>query len=159
MLDMSEGQSSNPNATIQHSREELNRGLVKELFETILDILQQLSLYKTSPKLFIIYVHDSENSGLKAHQEIVKNFISWFKKIRFNVDSDKSPHRYGPAHDKGHSGAINDIFMKQVCLLPRSWHKQNVDYNIYSGALLGSTRQLYKSSTTWVEQSLGKWDI
>ena len=120
--------SSAPNATIQQSRIDLNRGLVRESFDSILNILQQLSLFEKSPKLFIIYAHDNENSKLKAHQETVKKYISWFKKIRFNVNSDKSPHGYGPAHDVGHPGASNDIFMNQVCLLPRRWHKQNVDY-------------------------------
>ena len=120
--------SSSPNATIQQSRKDLNRGLLRESFHRILDILQQLSLYEKSPKLFIIYAHDNEKSGFKAYQETVKEYISWFKRIRFNVDSDRSPHGFGPPHDVGHSGASNDIFMNQLCLLPKSWNKQNVDY-------------------------------
>ncbi|KAL9607299.1 MAG: hypothetical protein Q9167_007775 [Letrouitia subvulpina] len=122
------GKSFGPNANLQPSREDLNRRLVGKSFDRILDILQQLSLYEKSPKLFVIYAHDNEKSGFKAHQEIVKKYISWFKRIRFNVDSDKSPHGYGVAHEVGHLGASSDIFMNQVCLLPRSWHEQNVDY-------------------------------
>ena len=116
--------SSAPNVTMQKTRGEL----VQESFDRILDILQQLSLYQKSPKLFIIYAHDNEKSGFKAYQEVVKKYISWFKKIRFNIDSDKSPHGYGNDHEVGHPGASNDIFLNQVCLLPKRWHKKNVDY-------------------------------
>ena len=106
----------------------MKRRLLRESFERILDILQQISLHEKSPKLFIIYAHDNKSTGLEAYQETVKEYISWFKKIRFNVDSDKSPHGYGVAHEIGHRGASNDIFTNQVCLLPRTWHQQNVDY-------------------------------
>lgn len=115
-------------ANIQPRGEELKRRLLRESFERILDILQQISLYEKSPKLFIIYAHDNKSAGFEAYQETVKEYISWFKKIGFNVDSDKSPHGYGVAHGIGHWGASNDIFTNQVCLLPRTWHQQNVDY-------------------------------
>lgn len=115
-------------ALTQQGRKEVNQALVKQSFDRILDILQQLNLHKRSPKLFIIYAHDNQELGFKAYQDIVKKYISWFKKIRFNVDSDKSPHGYGYAHGVGHPGASNDIFLNQVCLLPKKWHKQNVDY-------------------------------
>lgn len=116
------------NATTQQSRKEVNQALVRESFDRILDILQRLSLHEKSPKLFIIYAHDNQESGFEAYQEIVKKYISWFKKIRFNIHSDKSPHGYGNDHDVVHTGASNDIFMNQVCLLPKRWHKENVDY-------------------------------
>ena len=106
----------------------MNQGLVGESFNRILDILQQLGLYRKSPKLFIIYAHESEHTKLKAHQGIVRNYIDWFKKILFNVDSDRSPHGYGRLHESVHPGASVDIVSNQMCLLPTSWHRENVDY-------------------------------
>lgn len=124
----SDGGSPAPNATIQPSRREMNQGLVGESFNRILDILQQLGLYRKSPKLFIMYAHESEHTKLKAHQEIVRNYIDWFKKILFNVGSDRSPHGYGRLHESVHPGASVDIVSNQMCLLPTSWHRENVDY-------------------------------
>ncbi|KAI4190313.1 MAG: hypothetical protein LQ346_004937 [Caloplaca aetnensis] len=115
-------------ATIQPRGEDVKRRLLRESFERILDILHQISLHEKSPKLFIIYAHNNKSTGFDAYQETVKEYISWFKKIGFNVDSDKSPHGYGVAHEIGHRGASTDIFTNQVCLLPRTWHEQNVDY-------------------------------
>ena len=124
----SDGGSPAPNATIRPSRREMNQGLVGEGFNRILDILQQLGLYRKSPKLFIIYAHESEHTKLKAHQGIVRNYIDWFKRILFNVDSDRSPHGYGRLHESVHPGASVDIVSNQMCLLPTSWHRENVDY-------------------------------
>lgn len=124
----SDGRSPAPNATIQPSRREMNQGLVGESFNRILDILQQLGLYRKSPKLFIIYAHESGHTKLKAHQGIVRNYVDWFKKILFNVDSDRSPHGYGRLHESVHPGASVDIVSNQMCLLPTSWHRENVDY-------------------------------
>ncbi|KAI4111945.1 MAG: hypothetical protein LQ338_008344, partial [Usnochroma carphineum] len=115
-------------ATIKPKGRNVKRRLVKESFERILSLLQQISLHEKSPKLFVIYAHDNKSTGFEAYQETVKEYISWFKKIRFNVDSDKSPHGYGVAHEVGHRGASTDIFTNQVCLLPRTWHHQHVDY-------------------------------
>ncbi|KAL8901994.1 MAG: hypothetical protein Q9207_004919 [Kuettlingeria erythrocarpa] len=115
-------------ATIQLRSGDVKRRLARESFEKILSILQQISLHEGSPKLFVIYAHDNKSTGFEAYQETVKDYISWFKRIRFNVDSDKSPHGYGVAHEIGHRGASTDIFTNQVCLLPRTWHEQNVDY-------------------------------
>ena len=117
-----------PNATIRPSRREMNQALVGESFNRILDILQQLGLYRKSPKLFIIYAHESGHTKLKAHQGIVRNYVDWFKKILFNVDSDRSPHGYGRLHESVHPGASVDIVSNQMCLLPTSWHRENVDY-------------------------------
>ena len=124
----SDGRSPAPNATIQPSRREMNQGLIEESFNRILDILQQLGLYRKSPKLFIIYAHESGHTKLKAHQGIVRNYVDWFKKILFNVDSDRSPHGYGRLHESVHPGASVDIVSNQMCLLPTSWHRENVDY-------------------------------
>lgn len=120
--------SSAHSATIQPKGQDFKRRLVRESFEKILNIVQQISLHEKSPKLFVIYAHDNESTGLKAYQETVKEYISWFKQIRFNVVSDKSPHGYGVAQEIGHRGASTDILTNQVCLLPRTWHHQNVDY-------------------------------
>lgn len=123
-----DGGPSALNANTQQGRKEVNQALVKESFDRILDSLQRLSLHGKSPKLFIIYANDNQESGFEAYQDIVKKYIFWFKKIRFNIYSDKSPHGYGNDHDVAHTGASNDIFLNQVCLLPKRWHKENVDY-------------------------------
>ncbi|KAI1129413.1 hypothetical protein F5Y10DRAFT_276827 [Nemania abortiva] len=102
--------------------------LVQETFDRVLDVLKQLGLHRRSPKFFIVYAHENDNLDIKAHKTVVTDYISWFKEIQFNVDSDKSPHGYGPIHDVAHAGASVDIVKNQVCLLPRSWHKENVDY-------------------------------
>ena len=62
--------SSAPNATIQQSRNDLNRGLVRESFDRILNILQQLSLYEKSPKLFVIY-----DTCFQDHITCFQNYI------------------------------------------------------------------------------------
>lgn len=95
-------ESSAHSATIQPKGQDVKRRLVKESFERLLNIVQQISLHEKSPKLFVIYAHDNEGTGFEAYQETVKEYISWLKKIRFNVDSDKSPHGYGVAHEIGH---------------------------------------------------------
>ncbi|KAL9039866.1 MAG: hypothetical protein Q9180_002273 [Flavoplaca navasiana] len=122
------GEPSAHSVTTHPNSKDMKQRLAKESFERILDILQQISLHEKSPKLFIIYAHENKSTGFEAYQETVKEYISWFKKIGFNVDSDRSPHGYGVAHGIGHQGASNDIFTNQVCLLPRTWHQQNVDY-------------------------------
>ena len=123
-----DGESSASTATINPSREGQNRGLVNESFYRILDILRQLGLYRNSPKIFMIYAHENESANFKAHQNTVKNYISWFKKILFNVDSDRSPHGYGLLQKVVHPGASVNIVNNQICLLPTNWHKGNVDY-------------------------------
>ena len=123
-----DGELSASTAAIHPSREEQNRGLVNESFCRILDILRQLGLYRNSPKIFMIYAHENESGNLKAHQETVKNYITWFKKILFDVDSDRSPHGYGLRQKMAHPGASVNIVNNQICLLPTNWHKENVDY-------------------------------
>ncbi|EXM15005.1 hypothetical protein FOTG_16623 [Fusarium oxysporum f. sp. vasinfectum 25433] len=107
---------------------EAREQLEEKTFDRVLDIITQTSLHRRSPKLFIIYAHSNESLGINAHQDVVKGYISWFKKILFNVDSDKSPHGYGPVMETAHDGASNDIITNQLCLLPTSWDKRNVDY-------------------------------
>ena len=101
---------------------------VQESFHKILDVLRQLGLHRNSPKIFIIYAHENESSKYGAHQETVKNYITWFKRILFNVDSDKSPHGYDLFHESVHQAASVNIINSQMCLLPTGGHKQNVDY-------------------------------
>src|SRR5580658_8048042 len=102
--------------------------LARETFQRILYVLQQLGLHRRSPKFFIIYAHENDKLGIEANQSVVKDYISWFKEILFNVDSDKSPHGYGTANDSAHPGASFDIVKNQICLLPQGWHDDNVDY-------------------------------
>ncbi|KAI3334262.1 hypothetical protein F4824DRAFT_219394 [Ustulina deusta] len=102
--------------------------LTQETFNRVLDVLKQLSLHRRSPKFFIIYTYENEKLGIEANKVVVTDYISWFKQILFNVNSDKSPHGYGPAHSVAHPGASVDIVQNQICLLPRSWHEDNVDY-------------------------------
>lgn len=102
--------------------------LTQETFNRALDVLKQLGLHRRSPKFFIIYAHENDKLGIEAHKVVVTNYISWFKEILFNVDSDKSPHGYGPAHGPAHAGASLNIVRNQLCVLPRSWHNENVDH-------------------------------
>ena len=102
--------------------------LVDETFDRMLKLLRQLGLNQKSPKFFVIYAHDSKDNELRAHQEVVKNYIAWFKKVLFNVDSDKSPHGWGLVHTVEHAYASLNIIDNQLCLLPTGWHKVNVDY-------------------------------
>ena len=90
-------------------------------------------------KMFILYAHENQSSQFEAHQDTVKNYITWFKRILFNVDSDKSPHGYELFHESVHQGASVNIVNNQICLLPTGWHKQNVDYVLvfYSKLLAG----------------------
>lgn len=90
--------------------------------------MHQLGLHQLSPKLFVIYAHDTSTCDIKAHQDVVKDYISWFKKISFNVDSDRSPHGYGILPSKAHDGASLNIVRNQICLLPWEWNPLNVDY-------------------------------
>ncbi|OQV07898.1 NACHT domain-containing protein [Cladophialophora immunda] len=108
--------------------EEVKSELVQEAFDRILVILQQLGVYRKSPKFFVIYAHENDKAEVKAHQEVVKDYISWFKKARLNVDSDKSPHGYGPVINPAHRGASVDIIENQICLLPKISDGRNVDY-------------------------------
>ncbi|KAI0102849.1 hypothetical protein GGR51DRAFT_573855 [Nemania sp. FL0031] len=102
--------------------------LAEEAFKKVLHALKQLGLYAQSPKFFIIYAHENNQIGLKAHKSLVQNYISWFKEILFDVDSDRSPHGFRPMHTVAHDGASLDIIKNQLCLLPRSWQTENVDY-------------------------------
>ncbi|KAI1738450.1 hypothetical protein F4680DRAFT_180100 [Xylaria scruposa] len=101
---------------------------IKKTFDRILDILKQLGVHRRSPKFFVIYAHKNIKYGIEANKDVVTDYISWFKKSLFNVDSDKSPHGYGPAHSQAHAGASGDIIRNQICLLPHGWNKHNVDY-------------------------------
>ena len=121
---LSEGGSSAPNVSFQETRGEL----VQESFHRILDVLRQQGLHRKSPKLFIMYAHDDKHAKFEAHQETVKKYITWFEEILFNVDSDRTPHGYGLLHTSVHQGASTNIVNNQICLLPTSWHKENVDY-------------------------------
>ncbi|KAI1118006.1 hypothetical protein F5Y14DRAFT_295194 [Nemania sp. NC0429] len=105
-----------------------NARLERRTFERILEVLKQLKLDLKSPKFFVIYAHDNDALGIKAHQKVVQDYISWFKMALFNVDSDRSPHGYGIYSSITHEGATTNILKNQACLLPRSWHDGNVDY-------------------------------
>ena len=121
---LSEGGSSAPNVSIQDFRGKL----AQETFLKILLMLRKQGLHRKSPKLFIMYAHDNKHAKFEAHQEIVKKYITWFEKLLFNVDSDRTPHGYGLLHQSAHQGASTNIVNNQICLLPTSWHKKNVDY-------------------------------
>ena len=78
-----------------------------------------------------------------------QQYITWFKRILFNVDSDKSPHGYDLFHEWVHRAASVNIVNTQICLLPTGWHKQNVDYVLvfYSKLLanyLRDEREIFK---------------
>ncbi|OTB01310.1 hypothetical protein M426DRAFT_266404 [Hypoxylon sp. CI-4A] len=102
--------------------------LTQETFDRILDILRQLGLHRHSPKFFVIYAHENSKDSIKAYQEVAKNYISWFKKVNVDVDSDRSPHGYKIYSTPAHDGASVDILQNQMCLLPRAWDPRNVDY-------------------------------
>ncbi|KAI1110852.1 hypothetical protein F5Y14DRAFT_465111 [Nemania sp. NC0429] len=107
--------------------------LTEETFLRILDILKQGYLYQRSPKFFVIYAHENDKLGIKAHQKLVVDYISWFKELGFNINSDKSPYGYWPAHSSGREGqsipgASTDVIQNQLCLLPQGWHHGTVDY-------------------------------
>lgn len=108
--------------------DQLKARLAQETFDRILFILQQLGLHRRSPKFFIIYAHENDELDIRANANVVKDYISWFKKTLFNVDSDKSPHGYGAVNHSAHAGASVDILKNQMCLLPRTLHENNVDY-------------------------------
>lgn len=90
--------------------------------------MQHLRLHQLSPKFFVLYAHDSSTSSTKAHQNVVKDYISWFKKANLNVDSDRSPHGNEISSTKAHDGASLNIIQNQICLLPHEWNTLNVDY-------------------------------
>src|SRR4051812_5380915 len=72
--------------------EALRAVLIRERFERTLEILAQLGLYRKSPKFFIVYAHNNAQfPECSANAERVKDIISWFKKLQFDVDSDRSP--------------------------------------------------------------------
>ena len=121
---LSEGGSSASNVFVQETRGEL----VQKSFHRILDVLRQQGLHRKSPKMFIMYAHDNKHAKIEAHRETVKKYITWFEEILFNVDSDRTPHGYGLLHTSVHQGASTNIINNQICLLPTSWHKENVDY-------------------------------
>ncbi|KAJ8131322.1 hypothetical protein O1611_g2309 [Lasiodiplodia mahajangana] len=101
--------------------------LAQVAFARVLDMLKQFGLYERSPKFFVIYAHENDELKIQAHKSVVTDYISWFKEIFFDVDSDKSPHGYRMRHSVAHPGASFDIVQNQICLLPQSWHKENVD--------------------------------
>lgn len=110
-------------------------------------------MFQKSPKFFIVYAHD--NKGFpdhKANAEVVKNFIGWFKWLLFNVDSDKSPHGWGPVHETAHVNASQDIIANQLCLLPREWDERNVDETLlYGSELLGAYLEAEQSGKIGTE--------
>ncbi|KAI3317146.1 hypothetical protein HD806DRAFT_551116 [Xylariaceae sp. AK1471] len=104
-----------------------------DTFHKVISILKQNGLYRASPKFFILYAHENDKLQIEANKKLVTDYISWFKELLFNVNSDKSPHGYQPANslaDEGRSitGASTDIIHNQLCLLPQGWHGGNVDY-------------------------------
>lgn len=113
--------------------------LVRATFESILDIIASLGLHRASPKFFIVYAHDNDKlRGYNANAAVVKDFIGWFKKIQFDVDSDRSPHGLVQGRGPEIEGASSDIIKNQLCLLPGGWDGRNVDYVLVFGSeLLG----------------------
>ena len=102
-----------------------------------MDILAQLGVYKTSPKFFIIYAHDNKNfPGYEAHSELVKKFIVWFKKLRLDVVSDRSPHGLVAGRGVEIEGANVDIIKNQVCLLPQQLQRRSASYVLIFGSKL-----------------------
>ena len=102
-----------------------------------MDLLAQLGVYKKSPKFFIIYAHDNKNfPGYEAHSELVKKFIVWFKKLRLDVVSDRSPHGLVAGRGVQIEGANVDIIKNQVCLLPQQLQKRSASYVLIFGSKL-----------------------
>jgi hypothetical protein len=69
----------------------------------------------------------------------VKDFISWFKRAHFDVDSDKSPQGLVSGRGPEIPGASNNIIKNQPCLLPREWDEKNANH-----VLILSSEQLGK---------------
>ncbi|KAK3690244.1 hypothetical protein B0T22DRAFT_515406 [Podospora appendiculata] len=119
--------------------EETRMHLVRDTFEEILRTLAKLGLYRYSPKFFVIYAHDNPQlANRTAQASTVKDFISWFKLLQLDVDSDTSPHGNVANRGEEHVGASNDIVNNQLCHLPRSWDSRNASHVITFGSeLLG----------------------
>ncbi|KAH7399705.1 hypothetical protein BKA64DRAFT_670243 [Cadophora sp. MPI-SDFR-AT-0126] len=117
------------------SREDLTR----ETFERILAVLRQFRLFEGSPKFFIVYAHDNKDlPDYTANSTIAGEFIVWFQKLLLNVDSDKSPHGWGPVLATAIPGASTNILENQLCLLPFDGNSHKVDQVLlYGSKLLG----------------------
>ncbi|KAJ5782324.1 hypothetical protein N7457_004098 [Penicillium paradoxum] len=104
------------------------------MFERILGIWRHLKLFKESPKVFVIYAH-----GSKAKQEAVKEFIQWFKDVRFDIHSDQSPCGYGPSVIRAGNAnadtslAARNILENQLCVLPQKAFTNSAKFVILCG--------------------------
>ena len=102
-----------------------------------MDVLAQLGIYEKSPKFFVIYAHENQNyPEHEAHSTLVKDFITWFKKLQLDVDSDRSPHGLAPGRDKELEGASVDIIKNQLCLLPEQLQERSATYVLIFGSNL-----------------------
>lgn len=110
--------------------------LVRKIFEHILDTMSSLGLHRASPKFFILYAHNNDKlCDCITNAEVVKDFIYWFKKVWFDVDSDRSPHGLVLGRGPQIDGASNDIVKSQLCLLPQDWDPaRNVEYVLVFGS-------------------------
>ncbi|KAK6344052.1 hypothetical protein TWF696_007699 [Orbilia brochopaga] len=70
-------------------------------------------------------------AGLELHQKCPKFF-----ELRFDVDSDRSPHGISPGRGPQIIGASTDILLNQLCLLPKDWNDHSVDYVLVFGSKL-----------------------
>ena len=96
-----------------------NDALENKLFKRILAIFRHLKLFKGAHKVFVVYAHDNVSSPLEAKEKVAKDFIQWFKEVRFDIHSDQSPCGYGPSIiPTGDSNAARNILANQFCLLP-----------------------------------------
>ncbi|GAB1316939.1 hypothetical protein MFIFM68171_07149 [Madurella fahalii] len=109
--------------------------------DLVLDSMARCGLHQSSSKFFAVYAHENLSPafrGSRAGAEAVKRFISWFKKLGLDIDSDRSPHGWAPDRGREILDASNDILANQMCLLPPQWDKRHADWVLVFGSeLLG----------------------
>src|ERR1700743_2400616 len=75
-----------PNTPLSH----LHQTWVMALFQRVLEILKNLDLAEDSPRLFLVYAHDSHAIGKKADDAIARQLIHWLRELGANIYSDRT---------------------------------------------------------------------
>ncbi|KAL7903650.1 hypothetical protein GGI35DRAFT_485191 [Trichoderma velutinum] len=130
---------------------------LKELFETVLDVLADTDVFNRPdcPSTFIVYAHDNPGEvNASANAVVVRSLIRWLLAVRTRTVSDKSPLRL--SREGGIAVAMN-ILSNQLCLLPRH-ERFGVDGEITSieKVILCSSEDIHSEIRGIVEGQRGK---
>jgi hypothetical protein len=103
--------------------------VINDSFGNILDDIAHLDSFRgNTSTIFVVYAHKSDVGEARA--EIAKQLIDWLKKVRAQVQSDRSPlgaSKLVGSSLNGDELPAHNILWNQFYLLPKSSYDHSVD--------------------------------